>query len=83
MILRSITFYGASLLVPQAIIQLVPLENVRNKRIENEILFFLVYWFRFVETGQNSATKIQKHTLGELHDPLSIFTIILTIRVAG
>ena len=40
-----------------------------NKRIETRILIFLRLLIVF---GASSATKIQKYTLGELHDPLSV-----------
>ena len=40
-------YYGASLLVPQAIIQLMPRENARNERIERRVYSFS----SFIGTG--------------------------------
>ena len=49
--------------------------------LKDELILFLRLLVRDRRTEQSSATKIQKHTLGELHDLLSTFQQYLQLEL--
>ena len=59
--------------VPQAIIQLMPLENVQISDLKTRFLIFSSFIVRYRVRSKVVLQKYKKHALGELHDPLSTF----------